>query len=145
MNDNIVRIARDFHWEMGHRLPFHQGGCANLHGHSYRLRVEIEGVCDENGMLLDFADLKRLVQPLLAPLDHAFVCNENDGLMRGFLTEHGFKSVYLPFNSTAENLTKHLAGLIWDELQGHARFTALKLRLHETESSYAEYSITRSA
>ncbi len=48
------RIAKEFHWEMGHRLPFHQGGCQNIHGHSYTMRVEIIGTIDPaTGMVIE--------------------------------------------------------------------------------------------
>ncbi|MGA1250362.1 MAG: 6-pyruvoyl trahydropterin synthase family protein, partial [Candidatus Kapaibacteriota bacterium] len=51
----ISRIAKEFHWEMGHRLPFHDGGCQNIHGHSYTMRVEVIGEIDPaTGMVIDY-------------------------------------------------------------------------------------------
>ncbi|HND76050.1 MAG TPA: 6-carboxytetrahydropterin synthase, partial [bacterium] len=67
-----VKIAKEFHWEMAHRLPYHTGGCQNIHGHSYILWVEIEGQPQENGMLLDYAEIKRIVKPMIDTLDHGF-------------------------------------------------------------------------
>ncbi len=133
-----MRIARDFHWEMGHRLPFHESGCANIHGHSYRLRVEIEGVCDANGMLMDYGDMKRLIMPVLDELDHAFLCDEGDVLMGDFLAGSGLKHKIVPFTSTAENLVMYLLDELWEVFEPWPQVHALNLRLRETEISYAE-------
>ena len=38
-----MKIAKEFRWEMGHRLPEHFGLCKNIHGHSYKMVVEFEG------------------------------------------------------------------------------------------------------
>ncbi len=136
--ERLMKIARDFHWEMGHRLPFHESGCANIHGHSYRLRVEIEGVCDENGMLMDYGDMKRLVTPVLDQLDHCFLCDDGDALMLGFFEGSGMKYKVVPFTSTAENLVLYLLDELWRMFEPWSRIRALNLRLQETEISYAE-------
>lgn len=140
-----LRIAREFHWEMGHRLPFHESGCANIHGHSYRLRVEIEGSCDENGMLMDYGDMKRLVMPVIDRFDHCFLCDENDELMKGFLSGSGLKHVVVPFTTTAENLVFYFLDELWNIFTPYPQVTALRLRLQETEISYAEADRSREA
>ena len=30
-----MKIAKEFRWEMGHRLPEHFGLCKNIHGHCH--------------------------------------------------------------------------------------------------------------
>ena len=52
-----MRISKEFRWEMGHRLQLHKGLCKNLHGHSYKMEVELTGDVLENGMVLDYYDL----------------------------------------------------------------------------------------
>lgn len=136
-------IARQFHWEMGHRLPFHSAGCANIHGHSYKLWVEIEGACDANGMLMDYGEMKRLIQPILDRFDHAFVCDADDSLMLSFLRTSGLKFLVLPFHTTAENLVQHLLEIIWAECAPCSALSRMTLRLQETEISYAESSRSR--
>jgi 6-pyruvoyltetrahydropterin/6-carboxytetrahydropterin synthase len=138
-----IRIARHFHWEMGHRLPFHTGGCANIHGHSYRMIVELEGYPDANGMLIDYGDMKKLIEPVIAPLDHAFLCDASDAVMKDFLRNNGFKNVIVPFNSTAENLTSFLLEEIWKHFEGFPNLTGILVRLQETDNSYAEKGRSR--
>lgn len=129
---------------MGHRLPFHSGGCANVHGHSYRMWVEIDGTCDESGMLIDFDELDRIVRPVITDLDHAFLCEQSDAVMREFLERNGFKLVLFDAPSTAENICLFLLRSIWVSLIENPRILALRLRLFETENSYAEASEKRS-
>ena len=139
----MTKIARHFHWEMGHRLPFHTSGCANIHGHSYRMIVELEGSVDANGMVIDYGDMKKLVQPVIDPLDHAFLCDDRDEVMRQFLEANHFKFLVVPFFSTAENLTDYLLKEIWKRFDGLPNISGLKVRVHETEHSYAERACFR--
>ncbi len=37
------------------------GRCCNLHGHTYRLRITVAGAIDTSGMIIHFADLKKIV------------------------------------------------------------------------------------
>jgi 6-pyruvoyltetrahydropterin/6-carboxytetrahydropterin synthase len=70
-----VRVKRLFDFEAAHVLPNHPGKCRNLHGHSYRLGVTVEGHVDAaTGLAIDFADLKAIVQrEVVDVLDHRYV------------------------------------------------------------------------
>jgi len=138
-----MKIGKQFHWEMGHRLPFHDMGGANIHGHSYSMWVELEGGCDEHGMLLDYGIMKQHIQPVISELDHAFLCDENDGIMKPFLATTPFKVVYVPFTTTAEHISEYLLGRIWESLASFENIHRITLRLQETGNSYAEVSKSR--
>jgi len=56
-----TRVVRSFRFEAAHQLPWHPGACRRLHGHSYRLEVTAEGPVGPDGMVMDFAELDRLV------------------------------------------------------------------------------------
>ncbi len=136
-----MKIAKRFRWEAAHRLPFHAGGCRHLHGHSYRMQVELEGEPDAHGMLLDFHDLRGLLAPLVEAWDHATLIAETDALLRGMLEPSGLKYALLPFDTTSENLCAHVAEEVCRRLgaEGLAgRIHTVRVRLEETESSYAE-------
>ena len=136
--ENIIKIAKEFHWEMAHRLPYHRSGCQNIHGHSYRMFVEIEGIPGDNGMLMDYGDMKALVKPLVDELDHAFLCSNSDEVMKPFLESSKLKAVYVDFFTTAENLSFYFIKKIKEKLVPYKNITALKVRIQETTSSYAE-------
>ncbi|MBL7960180.1 6-carboxytetrahydropterin synthase [bacterium] len=133
-----MKIAKEFHWEMAHRLPYHRSGCQNIHGHSYRMFVEIEGAPGPNGMLMDYGDMKSLVKPIVDELDHAFLCSNDDEVMKPFLKTSGLKVVYVDFFTTAENLSFYFAKKIKEKLVPYKNIIAVKVRIQETTSSYAE-------
>ncbi|MCK6615145.1 MAG: 6-carboxytetrahydropterin synthase [Ignavibacteriaceae bacterium] len=99
-----MKITKEYHWEMGHRLPFHPGPCKNLHGHSYKAYITLEGTPDANGILIDFYDIDRVMQPLLNRLDHAFILADSDTEVIQFFKKLNSKHEVVPFHSTAENL-----------------------------------------
>ena len=67
-------LCRDFKFDAAHNLIHYHGKCERLHGHTYRLRVTLEGEPDAEGMIFDFAELKRAVNELvLDSLDHAYI------------------------------------------------------------------------
>jgi len=95
------------------------GDCANLHGHSYKLEVTVAGAIQPNGMIMNFKDLKLLVDGLfIKRMDHKVLNDVFD------------------FIPTAENLVNY----IWDELKKslHLHHTLVCVRLWETGTCYAE-------
>ena len=79
----MIRITKKFDFEAGHALFGYDGKCKNLHGHSYKLYVTVIGEPInnphnvKNGMVIDFGDLKRIVQEqIIEAFDHAMVFNE---------------------------------------------------------------------
>lgn len=69
-------IIKEFEFDAAHYLPHYHGKCEKLHGHTYKLVVELEGMPDEEGMIIDFLLLKQHVQEkVLEQLDH---CCLND-------------------------------------------------------------------
>ena len=75
-------IYKQFSFDAAHLLPNVPEGhkCRNLHGHTYHLTVFIEGPLKKpEGWVLDFGDLKSVVNPILNKLDHAYL-NDIEGL-----------------------------------------------------------------
>lgn len=52
-----------------HFIPRHEK-CSRLHGHSYIVRLRLEGDIGEDGMILDFVVLKRKLKEMIDELDH---------------------------------------------------------------------------
>ena len=77
-----MRIFKDLIFEAAHRLPNvppdHR--CYNLHGHTFRCRIECAGPVDARlGWVADFADVDAVVGPLIRQLDHRYL-NDVPGL-----------------------------------------------------------------
>lgn len=77
-----VRLVKTFGFEAAHRLPRvpEDHKCFRLHGHSFRVDVEVAGPIDEDkGWLIDYGDIKDAYGPLREQLDHHYL-NEIEGL-----------------------------------------------------------------
>jgi len=76
--DPMITVTKEFSFDCAHMLTGHEGPCKNLHGHTYKLQVEVtsySGVQEEGpskGMIVDFKDLKQIVKELIVDkLDHS--------------------------------------------------------------------------
>lgn len=115
-----VRLAKTFRFEAAHDLPTFPDGhkCRRLHGHSFRFDVIVAGDVDpQRGYLIDYGDIKRVVDPIVRRLDHYYL-NEIPGLE----------------NSTSENLSHWL----WEQIKPHLPLLA-RIIVYETCTSYCEY------
>jgi len=132
-----MKIAKEFKWEMGHRLPKHFGNCKNIHGHSYKMIVEFEGELNKDEMIIDFYDIDRTIKPLVEKLDHAFMVNKNDKVVIEFLDKIKSKKMVVDFNSTVENICK----FVLDEIRKFnlpKNISSVSVRVYETNEDYAE-------
>ncbi|HZW40546.1 MAG TPA: 6-carboxytetrahydropterin synthase QueD [Ignavibacteriaceae bacterium] len=137
-----MRIAKEFNWEMGHRLPKHFGKCKNIHGHSYKMSVELEGEIDPNtGMIMDYYDVKKMVNPIVEELDHCFMVNSKDKDIIAFLEKVDSKKVVVDFDSTVENICMYMLNKIKQE-NFPSNIKKLKVRIFETYDDYAEAEVT---
>jgi 6-pyruvoyltetrahydropterin/6-carboxytetrahydropterin synthase len=140
----VVRITKEFKFEMAHALYGYDGLCANIHGHSYKLWVTVKGeVKNENGhtkdgMLMDFTDLKSIVKPeIVDKYDHSLVLNANSP--HADLDLSAFNKVYyLNYQPTSENLVLDFANFIKEQLPDGVDL--LKVVLSETARSFAEWN-----
>jgi len=140
-----IRITKEFGFEMAHALKFHEGPCKNIHGHSYQLAVTVRGTVNtekgrpDQGMVMDFGDLKKIVsQQIIQWLDHALVLCEEDvpkQLKAGALFFE--KLVLVNYQPTCENLLLDFADKLLKELPEKVQLIHMLLR--ETPSSYSEW------
>ena len=142
---SIIKITKQFSFEMAHALRNYDGLCRNIHGHSYKMDITLAGqpLHDEsspkNGMVMDFGDLKRLVnEEVISLLDHALVLNaKTDAQLVEVLKQNYEKIVTVDFQPTTENLLEFIAAKIQSRLPETVTLTCVRLR--ETDTSYAEW------
>jgi len=115
-----LSLTKTFRFEAAHWLPCFPEGhkCRRMHGHSFVVDVVIEGDVDPaKGYLMDFADMKKVIDPVCDQLDH-YCLNDIPGLE----------------NPTAEML----AVWVYDKLKPDLPLLKL-IRVRETCTSEAEY------
>ena len=130
---------------MAHALVGYDGACREIHGHSYRLFVTVEGEpsqCEGDpklGMAVDFGDLKKIVnEEIIDHYDHAFIVN--DKMPNSFVDEvkrHYERIIVLPYQPTTELMLIDFAKKIKKRLPDNV--TLVKVMLKETEGSFAEW------
>lgn len=116
-----MEIYKDFSFDSAHFLPHVPDGhkCKNMHGHTYKLRVFVKGTPDPKlGWIMDFKELKDIVNPLIDRLDHKLI-NDIEGLE----------------NPTAENITIW----IWKNIKPLLSNLS-KIELYETPTTGVIYS-----
>ena len=138
-------LTKIFHFEAAHALNGYDGKCRNIHGHSYELRVTVKGMPlnepgnPKNGMVIDFHDLKQIVnQEVVEKLDHSFIIGNN--MPKDFveITKKNFdKVVELPYQPTTENMLADFAERIKKHLPQHVELYSVTLQ--ETRDSIAEW------
>jgi len=141
----LIRITREFSFEMAHVLNNYDGPCRNVHGHSYRLFVTITGtpVCDsndpKNGMVMDFSELKQIVlEKIISRFDHSVVVSKEYSPEKLRMMQSTFgNTVVVDYQPTCENLVADFALLIRKYLP--SKVTLHSLKLYETANSYAEW------
>jgi 6-pyruvoyltetrahydropterin/6-carboxytetrahydropterin synthase len=125
MNGAMYTVFKDFTFAAAHAIRGHTGGCQNLHGHNYRVRVQVTaGRLDALGMVIDFADLKRVVGEVLGPFDHRLI---ND---------------IPPFdqrNTTAELLAEYVFREVAARLDDE-RLSVARVEVWENDSACAVYT-----
>lgn len=140
-----IRLTKEFNFEMAHALWKYDGLCKNIHGHSYKLFVTVIGEPNQDsedpklGMLIDFGDLKQIVnEQIISRLDHTLVLNKK--VPSGFLKNSNemFDRIELTdYQPTCENLIIDFVERIRKHLPRTIQLHSLKL--HETETSFAEW------
>ncbi len=133
---SLYSVVKEFRFEAAHRLERHEGKCRRLHGHSYRLEVELtvpelQKNGPARGMVIDFDTLTKIVQHnVIDRWDHKFLMSqENVGtILAGAMRNDEFVIINRPV-STAEYLAEAVHALIIPQMQ---RERIVRVTLWET-------------
>ena len=143
--------AKEIEFDAGHRVPDHEGKCSSPHGHRYKVVLGVKGELQDEGsrtgMVLDFAEIKHVLQEIHDKFDHGFMYSLHDHSMMVIQTimpnaQAKWKWVAVNFSPTAENLAK------WCFEYAQERFEQLNLpgevawaKVYETPTSVAKYPV----
>lgn len=111
-----LEVSATFRIAASHFLPKYHGKCENMHGHNYKIVITTEGEIKDDGMVMDFKELKKIAKEhAIDKLDHTHL---ND----------------IMENPSAENM----AVWIWKNLKNH--LPGLKnIKIFETDDYYCSY------
>lgn len=142
---SIIRVTKQFSFEMSHALLNYDGLCRNIHGHSYKLQITVSGKPmnkpgdPKDGMVIDFGVLKKIIQQkIISQLDHSLMINEKAPTRKlSELGEMYERNHMVPFQPTTENLVVYIARNVKQLLPEHIELYSV--RLYETSNSFAEW------
>ena len=110
------KLRTEGHFDSAHKLIGYEGKCSQLHGHRWRVVIEVEGVeLDKDGILWDFTNLKKI----LDEFDHK---------------DLNSMPMFEKINPTAENISR----MILARLVGTHPWLGFKVRVYESPKSYCE-------
>lgn len=135
----ILRTEHSF--DAAHFLKDYEGKCSNIHGHRWRVIVEVgaeELMTEGNtrGMVVDFSDLKKDVKAMVDYFDHKFII-EDDSLKLSTvnaLLQEDFDIISLPMRPTAENFAKYF----YDKIKEKG-YQVDQVQVYETPNNCAAY------
>jgi len=153
-----VTVEKDYLiFASGHFITY-EGKCEPLHGHNYRVRVELEGSLGPDAYVFDFVTLKKIMRELVNELDHRLLLPLNNPELR--VTEEG-RSVRIVYrdeervylipredvvllsipNTTAEQLATHLTKRLKEELASReaGNLTSILMEVEEAFGQRASY------
>jgi len=139
-----LSLVRSLRFCAGHRLLGHEGRCAYLHGHNYRVDVEVEPSgggtkVDAVGRVVDFALIKRrLLGWLDDHWDHAFILwTEDVTALAAVKLATPTKYFLLPWNPTAENMARYLLEVVAPHVLDGLGVVARRVAVWESDESCA--------
>ncbi|MDR2650951.1 MAG: 6-carboxytetrahydropterin synthase [Prevotellaceae bacterium] len=143
---SIIRVTKEFRFEMAHSLTGYDGKCKYIHGHSYVLKITVSGQpnSDENnpklGMVIDFNDLKKIVDDnIIERFDHSLVLSRKAQLAADL--KHEYQKVEIvDYQPTCENLIIHFVKILKQVLPQNVSLH--HLQLSETATTCAEWFAT---
>jgi len=162
-----MRVRKTFKFEAAHRLlRCATERCQGIHGHSYKVEIILNGDAERilksdsvsTGMVIDFGVIKSVVGSFIDKFDHSLVLSIHDPLVvkvdfpnanqDNFLQAYTIRDLHMlnprwilvPYNPTAEMMAAHIFWYASRALAGKGPFYTEGVRVHETESGYAESS-----
>ncbi len=151
-----VRVTKDhLTFCSGHFITYDGACCERLHGHNYKVAVEVTGPLDDNHYVFDFIALKRLTQQISDELDHRMMLPIKSRYIQvivdGEQVNVSFEKkrwsfplddcVLLPIeNTTAELLARYIAGRLRESLKNECKFSPETMSV-EVEESHGQSAI----
>ena len=133
----MYTVSTEASFDSAHFLKNYDGKCANLHGHRWRVLVEVKAEkLGDDSMVIDFTDLKRDLKEIADFHDHCLII-EKDSLKDetlACLKAENFRIVEVPFRPTAECFAKYFCELM--RAKGH---NISKVSVYETPNNCATY------
>ena len=138
-----------------HFIPRHEK-CSRLHGHSYIVRLRLEGEIGEEGMIMDFVVLKKKLKAFVDEFDHRTILPGDSPDVRITITDDSVEAMtcgkryVFPLmdvvildvtNTTAEEMTRHMVNRLVNEVEFPPNVRSVAVGLDEERGQTAWYEV----
>lgn len=147
-------LTTEHSFDGAHFLEEHNGACANIHGHRWRIVMEVSGdTLQSDGssrdMIMDFTDMKKEFRKLVDEFDHSFIVEsyeydkkrhsvEYDEVIiktsRGDLINKKTRMIYIPFRPTAEKFSEYIY-----DVMSELGYPVYSITVYETPTNCCKY------
>lgn len=141
-----MKVTKEVTFDSAHMLSNYKGKCENLHGHTYKLQVSVEGSLQKEGneecMVLDFNSLKKAIDTVTEAFDHAIIFSSYEhqsgaeAALMEWADKFSMNYVVVAGKSTSEDIALYIEQRIYEELDLPG--INVSVRLWETPTSFAE-------
>jgi len=133
----MYSVQAETTFNSAHFLENYNGKCNTIHGHNWKIVVEIQSKELHNDMVIDFKKLKEYLKEVAQLYDHKLIIKE--GSLKNntikCLEEEGFSLSIVEFNTTAENFAKHIYYILKEKYNLNVK----KVDIYETDNNKASY------
>ena len=154
-----VRVTKDYLvFSTGHFITFDGDKCERLHGHNYRVAVEVDAPLDANHYAFDFIALRDLTREITDELDHRMLVPATSPLLKCDVSAERVTirfarkewvfpredCIVLPIpNTTTELLAKHVAQKLITALKARHHFVpdVVRVEVEENFGQSATYEV----
>lgn len=134
-------IQSETHFDSAHFLSHYQGACSNIHGHRWKVVVciaqqDLQENTQNNGMVMDFKELKKDLTMLAEQFDHTFIVERHSlsPALTDLLQAEGFFLTEVDFRPTAENFARYFYYAMKEK-----DYPVHSATVYETPNNCAEY------
>jgi len=153
-----VRLAKELHvFSAAHFITYNGNVCERLHGHNYRVQVEVYGPLDENHYVIDFIALRDELKKITDALDHHMLLPTAHPLIRVQTRGQEVEAVFAPdgrrwvfpagdcrllplANTTAELLAEYIGVQLRDAIRTRTGIEVPRLRV-EVDENHGQWGV----
>lgn len=141
-----MKVTKEVTFDSAHMLSNYSGKCHNLHGHTYKLQVTVEGPVvtegNEEGMVTDFNNLKRVIDSVTERFDHAIIFSDDrlrgeaENALLEWARTYDMNYIILP---DAKSTSEYIALYIKAQIESaYSPIKRISVKVWETPTSFAE-------
>lgn len=136
----MYKIEVRGHFSAAHFLEDYKGLCGSVHGHRWEVVLTLKQPIKEDGMVVDFHELKDSLNSIMDKMDHSFILDPiGNSVSRDFYAlakKHRMRITEFSGRTTAENIARY----IYEKIRTDTGYTTHAITVYEAPGNGVTYS-----